>query len=113
VVYCSIENLKNMKRISLIPDQAIPTSIPVAIYARVPNKKQVGRFKSCDAHVEGCQKYILDRADEGWVLSSTFVDPVDSGKDMERPCIRKLMNAIAAGEIRALVVYRLDGFHAR
>ena len=98
-----------MKRTSLIPDQTIPTSVPVAIYARVSTTKQVGgRFDSCEAQVEGCQKYISDRADEGWVLTNTFVDPAYSGKDMERPSMRKLMKAIAAGEIRAVVVYRLE-----
>ncbi len=81
----------------------------MAIYARVSTTKQVGgRFDSCEAQVSACQNYVAGRGNEGWSIVGSFTDPAYSGKDMERPGMRRLMKAIEAGLVRAVVVYRLE-----
>ena len=81
----------------------------MAIYARVSTTKQVGgRFDSCEAQLIACQDYIKKRESDGWCVVGSFSDPAYSGKNMERPAMRRLMKAIEAGLVRAVVVYRLE-----
>jgi len=73
-------------------------------YTRVSTEEQV-KGVSLDAQAEQirryCELYSLD-------LSEVLIDEGRSGKDMERPALRELMDRAGEGEVSAVVVYRLD-----
>ncbi len=45
---------------------------------------------------------------KGWTLVDVVVDAGASGKDLERPGIRRVLEAIASGEVEGVVVAKLD-----
>lgn len=90
--------------------------ITVAIYAR--KSKFTGKGESIENQIQKCRKYIensLERErDDGRVDAEDeiqFVEYKDegaSGKNMERPMMKKLLEDMADGKIQKLVCYRLD-----
>lgn len=72
-----------------------------AIYARqsIDKKDSV----SIEAQIEYCRRYS-DGAPE------VFQDKGFSGKNTKRPAFRRLMDAVEAGQISKIIVYRLDRF---
>ncbi len=47
-------------------------------------------------------------AQRGWQLADVVVDAGASGRDLERPGIRRVLEAIASGEVDGVVVAKLD-----
>lgn len=83
--------------------------VPVGPYGRLSDYKQLGgRFDSCEAQLEGCRELIQRRSAEGWYEEESFVDRAYSGKNMERPRMRALKEAIVAGRIKVVVIYKLE-----
>lgn len=55
-----------------------------------------------------CRRYLDVRKDDGYVISEVFVDDGYSAKDQKRPALQRLFRAIEAGEVDAVVVYKID-----
>src|SRR6266850_1310965 len=77
-----------------------------AIYARVSTDEQVNNF-SLDTQREACRKFA-ER--EGYTVPESYVltDEGISGTTMDRPCLRKLRDLVAAQAITAIIVYDPD-----
>lgn len=71
------------------------------IYARqsIDKKDSV----SIEAQIEFCRKFAADAA-------QVFQDKGFSGKNIDRPAFRRLMEAVDAGQVDKIYVYRLDRF---
>lgn len=83
--------------------------LPACIYDRVSSYKQIGgRFTSCEAQATVCDEFIRQRAADGWYLEDHFSDPAYSGKNLERPGMRAMKEAIAAGRIKMVVAYKIE-----
>ncbi|MBT62938.1 MAG: hypothetical protein CML13_06965 [Puniceicoccaceae bacterium] len=86
------------------------TAIPVAIYTR----------KSTDAHVEqdvhslsvqraSAESFVASQQHRGWVaLEEHFDDNNVSGATLERPALDRLKQKIILGEVKVVVINRLD-----
>ncbi|MBL9217567.1 MAG: recombinase family protein [Opitutaceae bacterium] len=87
---------------------AIPVrSLPAAIYARVSTDDQVGgRFDSCDNQAAVCRD-VISRT-KGWHEVACLTDAAYSGGTMNRPGIQALKRLIEAGEVKVLVVFKLE-----
>jgi DNA invertase Pin-like site-specific DNA recombinase len=78
-----------------------------AIYTRKSSEEGLEQaFNSLDAQREACAAFILSQKLEGWtVLPTLYDDGGFSGATMERPALKRL---IEAGEIDVVVVYKVD-----
>lgn len=74
------------------------------IYARVSTDEQVDGY-SIDEQIRMCKAAIEAK---GWECVKVYSDPGISGRTMKRPGLQEMMAAIAAGEIEAVFVYKLD-----
>ena len=84
-------------------------TVPVAIYSRVSTANQVGgRFDSCESQAAVCRDYIAKHASDGWFEIACFSDPAYSGGSMNRPGVRALMRQIEAGEIKIVLIFKLE-----
>lgn len=72
-----------------------------AIYARQSIDKK-GSL-SIEGQIELCRKFTVDDA-------LVFSDKGFSGKNTKRPAFSELMEAVEAGRVKKIVVYRLDRF---
>lgn len=72
-----------------------------AIYARQSIDKK-GSL-SIEGQIELCRKFTVDDA-------LVFSDKGFSGKNTKRPAFGELMEAVEAGRVKKIVVYRLDRF---
>src|SRR5215470_9822999 len=81
-----------------------------AIYTRVSTDQ--GReqdFNSLDAQREASEAYIKSQAHEGWRLSRDHYDDGGySGRSMDRPALRRLLEDVRARRIDVIVVYKVD-----
>lgn len=79
----------------------------IAIYSR--KSKFTGKGESIENQIELCRQYIdntyPDIAEQDIVV---FEDEGFSGKNTERPQFQKMMQIAEAGELKAIVCYRLD-----
>jgi DNA invertase Pin-like site-specific DNA recombinase len=83
--------------------------VPVAIYTRVSTANQVGgRFDSCESQSVVCRDFIAKHASDGWFEVACFSDPAYSGSSMNRPGIRALMRQIEAGEVKIVLIFKLE-----
>jgi len=81
--------------------------LPAATYVRVSDYKQLGgRFDSCEAQLQVCQDFIRSRSD--WLKVADFIDPAHTAKNMIRPGMQALREAVAAGEIKVVVSYKIE-----
>ena len=74
------------------------------IYARVSTDEQVEGY-SVDEQIRMCRAAIEAK---GWECVKVYSDPGISGRTMKRPGLQEMMAAIAAREIEAVFVYKLD-----
>ena len=83
--------------------------MPVAIYSRVSTANQLGgRFDSCESQAAVCRDYIANHANDGWFEIACFSDPAYSGVKINRPGVRALMRQIEAGEIKIVLIFKLE-----
>jgi DNA invertase Pin-like site-specific DNA recombinase len=81
-------------------------SLPAAIYARVSTDDQVGgRFDSCDSQAAVCRDVLKAR---GCHEVACLTDAAYSGGTMDRPGIRDLKRLIEDGEVKVVVVFKLE-----
>ena len=84
-----------------------------AIYCRVSTDEQAREGVSLDSQERMCKHYVSIRQEDPsqdrlWQLARVYTDPGYSGKDFERPQIRRLMADIDRGEIDMVVTYKID-----
>jgi len=81
-----------------------------AIYTRVSSDIGLEQdFNSLDNQREAAVAYVKSQAHEGWVLlRDRYDDGGFSGGSMERPALRKLLEAVDTGRIDVIVVYKVD-----
>ena len=66
-------------------------------------------FNSLDAQREAAEAYIRSQASEGWTpMSEVYSDGGFTGGNLDRPGVRKLLQAVEAGEVDCIVVYKVD-----
>lgn len=83
--------------------------VPVAIYTRVSTDNQVGgRVDSCEAQAAYCRQNIERRQAEGWHEVVCLTDAAYSGSNLDRPGIRTLKRMIESGEVKVVLVYKLE-----
>ncbi len=77
-----------------------------AIYTRKSTEEGLEQeFNSLDAQRESAEAYIKRQQHEGWIcLPDRYEDGGFTGRNMERPALRRLM----AGRIDCVVVYKVD-----
>ncbi len=86
--------------------------VRVGIYTRqsVLNENASG-FTSIDAQRAAVLAYVESRRPDGWVaIDERFDDGGFSGKDMERPALKRLFERVVEHRIDRIAVYRLDRF---
>src|SRR5467141_3900012 len=81
-----------------------------AIYTRKSSDEGLEQaFNSLDAQREACTAFIQSQKHEGWaVLPDQYDDGGYSGGTMERPALKRVLADIEAGQIDAVVVYKVD-----
>ena len=83
--------------------------VPVAIYTRVSTDNQTGgRFDSCESQAAICRESIRKRLVEGWYEVACYTDAAYSGGTMDRPGIRALKRQIEAGEVKVVLIYKME-----
>jgi DNA invertase Pin-like site-specific DNA recombinase len=88
----------------------MPKQVRTAIYTRKSTEEGLEQdFNSLDAQREACSAFILSQRHEGWrEMPEHFDDGGFSGGSMERPALIRLLDAVEAGEIDVVVVYKVD-----
>ena len=81
-----------------------------AIYTRKSTEEGLAQeFNSLDAQRESAEAYVLSQRHAGWtVLPERYDDGGYTGANLERPALRRLLANIEAGQIDAILVYKLD-----
>ena len=74
-------------------------------YIRVSTREQEERGISIEAQEEKIRKHAKDK---DLVLSKIYYDKAESGKDLNRPSLKEIMDGINAEKISHLIVYKLD-----
>ena len=85
-------------------------AVRCAIYTRKSTEHGLElEFNSLDAQREACEAYIKSQAAEGWrALPDRYDDPAISGGTLERPSLQRLLQAVEAGKVDVIVVYKID-----
>jgi len=85
-------------------------AVRCAIYTRKSSEEGLEQdFNSLHAQREACEAYVASQRHEGWtVLPEVYDDGGFSGGSMERPALRGLLQAIDAGGVDVVVVYKVD-----
>src|SRR5207249_6578419 len=92
--------------------QAGPPRVRCAIYTRKSTEEGLEQaFNSLDAQRESSEAYIASQKNEGWTcLQARYDDGGFTGGNMDRPALQCLLADIEAGQVDAIVVYKLDRF---
>jgi site-specific DNA recombinase len=85
-------------------------SLRCAVYTRVSTEHGLEQeFNSLDNQREASEAYIRSQAHEGWrLMRDRYDDGGFSGGSMERPALKKLLDAVRARRIDVIVVYKVD-----
>jgi site-specific DNA recombinase len=87
-------------------------SLRCAVYTRVSTEhgqEQEQEFNSLDNQREESEAYIKSQAHEGWrPMRDRYDDGGFSGGSMERPALKRLLDAVRARRIDVIVVYKVD-----
>ena len=80
-----------------------------AIYTR-RSIRRAGVMSSCEAQWFACWQHVRARADLGWqaIPGQQFDDDGETGGDVERPGLARLLEAVREGQVDRVVVHRLD-----
>jgi site-specific DNA recombinase len=78
-----------------------------AIYTRVSTTMQADKeYNSCDAQRDRMHAYI--KSQEDLQFYKEYTDPAFSGKDLDRPALKSLLEDIKAGKVQAVLTYKID-----
>ena len=86
------------------------TNLRCAVYTRVSSEHGLEQeFNSLDNKREASEAYIKSQAHEGWrLMRDLYDDGGFSGGSIERPALKKLLDAVRARRIDVIVVYKVD-----
>jgi site-specific DNA recombinase len=89
------------------PAQARPRC---AIYTRKSTEEGLDQeFNSLDAQREAAESFIRSQRREGWIaLPEPYDDGGFTGANMDRPALKRLLQAVEARELDCVVVYKVD-----
>ncbi len=89
--------------------KATPT-VRCALYTRKSSEEGLEQdFNSLDAQRESCEAFVRSQKHEGWTaLEEMYDDGGISGATLQRPALTRLLADIEAGQIDAVVVYKVD-----
>ena len=92
------------------PPEAAPSRLRCAIYTRKSTEEGLDQeFNSLDAQREAAEAFIQSQRREGWVALPQFYDDGGfTGANMDRPALARLLQAVEAGELDCVVVYKVD-----
>ena len=81
-----------------------------AIYTRKSTEEGLDQeFNSLDAQREAAEAFIQSQRREGWIaLPELYDDGGFTGANMDRPALTRLLQAVEAGELDCVVVYKVD-----
>ena len=80
-----------------------------AIYSRVSTDEQTRRdYNSLETQLDICRHALAVKQLEGWVEDEHYSDGGYSGKNLDRPELQRLLAAVRAGHIGAIMVYKID-----
>jgi site-specific DNA recombinase len=81
-----------------------------AIYTRKSTEEGLDQeFNSLDAQREAAEAFIESQRREGWVaLPELYDDGGFTGANMDRPALKRLLQAVEARELDCVVVYKVD-----
>jgi site-specific DNA recombinase len=81
-----------------------------AIYTRKSTEEGLEQeFNSLDAQREAAEAFIQSQRQEGWIaLPEWYDDGGFTGANMDRPALTRLLQAVEAGEVDCVVVYKVD-----
>ncbi|GBG54982.1 integrase [Sporomusaceae bacterium FL31] len=82
----------------------------VAAYARVSTDEQAEQGISIPSQKSRLLAYIQS---QGWDLYDFYIDDGYSGKDLNRPDIKRLISDVKEGKLKAVVVIKLDRLSRR
>ena len=82
-------------------------SLRCAVYTRVSTEHGLEQeFNSLDNQREASEAYIKSQAHEGWrLMRDRYDDGGFSGGSMDRPALKKLLDAVRARRVDVIVVY--------
>lgn len=89
---------------NLISDIKAEVKKMKALYVRVSTDAQVDGY-SIEAQIESLEGYLKS---QGWTDYELYADPGFSGKNLERPSIRKLIKDCEDERIDTVLVFKLD-----
>src|SRR5665213_2995971 len=81
-----------------------------AIYTRKSTEEGLDQeFNSLDAQREAAEAFIQSQLREGWIaLAECYDDGGFTGANIDRPALTRLLQAVEAGELDCVVVYKVD-----
>ena len=87
-----------------------PARLRCAIYTRKSTEEGLDQeFNSLDAQREAAEAFIQSQRREGWIaLPELYDDGGFTGANMDRPALTRLLQAVEAGELDCVVVYKVD-----
>lgn len=97
----------NTKRTGKAKQGALGAGGATALYIRVSTDKQAQEGYSLDAQREKLQAYCVAN---GWTADAAhiYVDAGQSAKSTDRPEYQRMLQAVAAGDVRRIVAVKLD-----
>jgi len=92
------------------PPTRSPKRVRCAIYTRKSSDEGLDQaFNSLDAQREACVAFVQSQKHEGWrVLPMQYDDGGYSGGTLDRPALKRLLADTEAGQIDAIIVYKVD-----
>src|ERR1019366_5831348 len=87
-----------------------PARLRCAIYTRKSTEEGLDQeFNSLDAQREAAEAFIQSQRREGWIaLPEPYDDGGFTGANMDRPALARLLQAVEAGDLDCVVVYKVD-----
>ena len=85
-------------------------SLACAIYTRKSSEEGLEQdFNSLHAQREACEAFVLSQKGLGWTpIATAYDDGGFSGGNVERPALKRLIADIEAGQVKVIVVYKVD-----
>jgi site-specific DNA recombinase len=98
------------RRLSVTEPGPAVRCLRCAIYTRKSTEEGLEQaFNTLQAQREAAEAYIQSQKQAGWVaLPEQYDDGGFSGASLERPAMQRLLDAIEAGSIDCVVVYKVD-----
>ena len=85
-------------------------AVRCAIYTRKSTDDRLDReFNSLESQRDVCSAYIRSQRHRGWIeLAGRYDDAAQSGGDLERPALQRLLEDLERGAIDVVLIYKID-----